>query len=174
MDATAVRLRRLRDRLGYSQEGIAHSVGMSQRSWDRWETATPEAFLSLARIAEKYQVSADYLLGLSDDPTPPGRAEAPPPHAEELVDLLRSLSPYNGDRLLAIAEALFDHQQRAAERAGERDEALRLLASHVGRPAAAMIDELVAEAVTTGRTAVLLSGLARLGLPKEGEDLPEE
>lgn|GEM_PF-1062642 len=64
----AMRLKQLRDSKGFSQEGMAKSVGMTQKSWDRWESHPPESFTHLRRIAERYKVSADYLLGIVDDP----------------------------------------------------------------------------------------------------------
>lgn len=62
------RLKKLRETLGYSQSGIAQSVGMSQQTWDRWERETPKALDHLATLAKRYNVSADYLLGLSNQP----------------------------------------------------------------------------------------------------------
>lgn len=64
----AIRLRELRDRLGHSQDGMAVAVGMEQTAWSRWEKNPPAQLEILARIASYYGVSADYLLGLVDDP----------------------------------------------------------------------------------------------------------
>jgi transcriptional regulator with XRE-family HTH domain len=64
----AERLKALRERLNYSQVDMAAFVGMTQASWDRWETHPPAALNHLRDIAVRYEVSTDYLLGLIDDP----------------------------------------------------------------------------------------------------------
>lgn len=64
----STRLKEMRDKLGYSQEGMAKAIGMTQTTYAGWEKAPPEAFERLARLAAHYHVSADYLLGIIDDP----------------------------------------------------------------------------------------------------------
>lgn len=101
----ATRLRALRDKFGYSQEGMAQAVGMEQTAWSRWEKTPPEAFVTLKRIAENYNTSADYLLGLTDDPSRREGA-APPPYVVEILELLPELSDARRYELWKIAEAL--------------------------------------------------------------------
>lgn len=67
------RFRELRESGNYSQEGIANSAGVSQATWSSWERQPPGQFEALARLARHYDVSTDYLLGLSNDPTPADR-----------------------------------------------------------------------------------------------------
>jgi len=101
----ATRLKALRDKHGLNQEGIALSVGMKQSTWSDWEKKPPESLEHLARLAERYRTSADYLLGLTDDPT---RREgpAPPPYVVEILELLPELSDARRYELWKIAEAL--------------------------------------------------------------------
>ena len=101
----ATRLRALRDKFGYSQEGMAQAVGMEQTAWSRWEKTPPEAFVTLKRIAENYNTSADYLLGLTDDPSRREGA-APPSYVVEILELLPELSDARRYELWKIAEAL--------------------------------------------------------------------
>lgn len=61
------RLADLRKEKGLNQKGIAKIGGMSQKSWGNWEVQEPKALQSLAAIARHFGVSADYLLGLTDD-----------------------------------------------------------------------------------------------------------
>lgn len=61
------RLQDLRNSNGYSQEGMAKIGKMTQRTWGNWETEPPSALESLALIARHFQISADYLLGLTED-----------------------------------------------------------------------------------------------------------
>ena len=67
------RFRELRERGNYSQEGIAAVAGVSQATWSAWERQLPSQFEAIANLARYYDVSADYLLGLSNDPTPADR-----------------------------------------------------------------------------------------------------
>lgn len=101
----AARLRQLRDRLGFSQEGIASSIGMKQRTWADWETKPPDAFEHLARLVQRYNTSADYLLGLTDDPSP-REGPAPAPYVTEIIRSLSELSDTRRYELWKITEAL--------------------------------------------------------------------
>jgi transcriptional regulator with XRE-family HTH domain len=73
MNMVSQRFRELRESGNYSQEGIANTAGVSQATWSSWERQPPNQFEALARLARHYDVSADYLLGLSNDPTPADR-----------------------------------------------------------------------------------------------------
>lgn len=65
------RLRELRKNLGYSQESLAEILETHQRQIWRWENGeTVPSGNDIARLSETLNVSSDYLLGLSDDPTP--------------------------------------------------------------------------------------------------------
>ena len=65
------RLRELRKQKGETQGDLAAVLGIRKTQVSEMEignsSTTPE---KLALICEHYQVSADYLLGLSDDPSP--------------------------------------------------------------------------------------------------------
>lgn len=65
------RLRRLREKAGYSQQELAKQVGIGSRQIWRYENneTTPDGD-TIALIARVLNVSADFLLGLTSDPTP--------------------------------------------------------------------------------------------------------
>ena len=65
------RLRELRKDKGFSQQQCADLLGVSKSAIGYWETGDtlPDA-KSMALMAETYNVSADYLLGLTDVKTP--------------------------------------------------------------------------------------------------------
>jgi integrase len=65
-----MRIKQLREQYGYSQEGIAGIVGMSQTTYSGWEKTFPEQLTRLAALVKHYDVSTDYLLELTNDPTP--------------------------------------------------------------------------------------------------------
>lgn len=70
------RLREVRSKSGDKQPAVADLIEVSIPQVSDMEngkkTTTIEKF---ALICEHYNVSADYLLGLTDDPTPHGRKE---------------------------------------------------------------------------------------------------
>ncbi len=69
MKVLAERLRLLRKEKKLSQEGFAKLMGLSTGGYQRYELdeRDPTAPL-IVEIAKYYNVSADYLLGLSDTP----------------------------------------------------------------------------------------------------------
>ena len=64
----------LRKKSGWSQEELAEKLNVTRQSVSKWEGAQSipdlEKILQLAQI---FGVSTDYLLGRTDDPTPPSR-----------------------------------------------------------------------------------------------------
>lgn len=63
------RLRDLREDHDKTQQDIADVLGTSQTMYARYERGANELPVRhLVKLAEYYQVSADYLLGRSDEP----------------------------------------------------------------------------------------------------------
>ena len=61
------RLRWLRNRYGYSQATIAEKLSLSRMAYTQYESGHREPGLdTLLRIAQVYNVSLDFLLGVSD------------------------------------------------------------------------------------------------------------
>ena len=61
----------LREERDQNQTETANGIGTTQRKVSYWETGQTEPSLEdLKRICQYYHVSADYLLGLTDDPHP--------------------------------------------------------------------------------------------------------
>lgn len=64
------RLQSFRVKRGYTQESLAEALGIEKKQISRWETGTViPGSEKLAEIARVLNVSTDYLLGLSDNPT---------------------------------------------------------------------------------------------------------
>lgn len=76
MDILAERLVKLRSDRKLSRREVAASTGMTERTYQRYENSErdPNAPVLLA-LANYYGVSADYLLGLTDERRPYPRAE---------------------------------------------------------------------------------------------------
>ena len=65
------RLRDCRKAGGYTQREVSIYCDLTEKSYQNYELGTHEPKISiLVRIAEFYKVSIDYLVGLTDDPTP--------------------------------------------------------------------------------------------------------
>lgn len=159
MSEIAGRLKEIRDRHGYSQKGMAVSVGMDQTVWSRWERTPPEALSLLRNIAVKFSVSADYLLGLSDDPSP-RRGEALPEALREVLELAVQWPDARQQELLAHAKVL-DAAQRAAN-LGEYDRLMAMFAAAEDGPVlVAMIDDLL-RAVDAGDAPAVRRLLGRI------------
>ncbi|MBR1645192.1 MAG: helix-turn-helix domain-containing protein [Selenomonadaceae bacterium] len=65
-------LKRFRQSLKLSQRQLSEKIGVPYQSYQTYEygTSTPSAKV-IVRIAQAFDVSTDYLLGLSDTPRPP-------------------------------------------------------------------------------------------------------
>ena len=74
-DILAKRLRECRKKSGLTQINIATYCDITEHAYQNYELGTREPRLSiLVRIAQFYEVSVDYLVGLTDDPKPYPRA----------------------------------------------------------------------------------------------------
>ena len=76
-DILAKRLRDCRRKNGYTQREVAIYCDITEKAYQNYEVARQESKLSIiTRIAAFYKVSLDYLVGLTDDPTPYNRNRA--------------------------------------------------------------------------------------------------
>ena len=66
----AVKLRRRRMALGYTQKTLANSIGYSEKAVSEWESGRvlPPAY-ALLRVADALQVSLDDLMDFQEDPS---------------------------------------------------------------------------------------------------------
>lgn len=63
------RMKLLRTEQHYSQQKVASLLGIALRSYQYYERGEREPTVSMiVALADLYGVSADYLLGMSDDP----------------------------------------------------------------------------------------------------------
>lgn len=70
-DILAKRLRECRKKTGLSQIKVAIYCDITENAYQNYELGIREPRVSiLLRIARFYEVSIDYLVGLTDDPTP--------------------------------------------------------------------------------------------------------
>jgi transcriptional regulator with XRE-family HTH domain len=84
------RLKDRRNELGMTQEQLADRVGIHKGRVSQYERNLIEPGAAiLSKIAEQLNVSADYLLGLSDQPTGKLSPTALSPREWEVIRLLR-------------------------------------------------------------------------------------
>ena len=90
-------LKRFRSAYNLKQKDIATRLGMKQPLYQRYESGeTVPAITFIIKLADAYNVSADYLLGRSDSPHPTNFDEREVKEAFKIRDLwkqLQSLSP---------------------------------------------------------------------------------
>lgn len=115
MNNLGLKIKELRIETELTQGELAKVLGITQDSISLWEKGkripdTPY----IAKLAEYFGVSADYLLGLSDDLGAPIPAPPPalPADEKELLDLYRQLNYEGKQRLLARAEVMIEDAQQ--------------------------------------------------------------
>jgi len=65
------RLKSLRNNISKTQEEMATYLGITRGAYSHFETERNEPdYETLKKLSEYFQVSTDYLLGRTDDPTP--------------------------------------------------------------------------------------------------------
>jgi len=131
------RLRAMRERAGLSLGQVGAYEGVTPQYLSQLENGVraPNVWPLLARLARRYGTSADYLLGLSDDPRPPvdaaedavGRQDdtrivvdslerladrAGDEFVDELIEFLRFAPEPDIDALTAFVRALKEIEQR--------------------------------------------------------------
>ena len=78
MDILAVRMKELRKAFSFSQEAAAKELNIAIPTYCRYEYGQREPnATTIAAMARLYHVSADYLLGISDDPAWRGPSDEP-------------------------------------------------------------------------------------------------
>ncbi|MGN1073801.1 MAG: helix-turn-helix domain-containing protein [Eubacteriales bacterium] len=74
MDNYYRRIRELREDHDKTQTQIAEYLGMKQPQYSRYESGLRDIPTDiLIRLAQYYETSTDYILGLTDNPAPPRR-----------------------------------------------------------------------------------------------------
>lgn len=68
---TIQRIRNIREDKDLTQEQVAKSIGLKREQYRRYETGENEMKVShIIKLCRYYKLSADYILGLTDEPQP--------------------------------------------------------------------------------------------------------
>lgn len=101
-----IKLKELRKKLGKSQQSIADSIGIGQRSYAYYETNEREAdYETLCNFADYFNVSIDYLLGHEV------KTETPiQPHKTVVQALFDELSPFEQGQIVERMKIMLEHR----------------------------------------------------------------
>lgn len=111
------KLRQLRKEAGLTQADVATKLNIKRETYTRYETGTinppSDMILSMAKI---FEVSTDYLLGSSDDPTPPNKKDSSEseesPEVKEMFEKIKKFSQKNLDRVIDYIDYLENSQKK--------------------------------------------------------------
>ena len=85
-------LKKLRESLGMTQKDFAESLGCNKTTYNNYEAGLRDTKSDFwEAVSDKYGVTVDFLLGLTDDPTPHGRKKNPEPNGFEVNEHERAL-----------------------------------------------------------------------------------
>ena len=111
----ADRLRELRAAKKLNQDEVAEACGISRIALARYETGTrtPRAVF-VARLAEYYGVTIDYLMG-ADTAEAPAQPTTPQQKPDPFLEIISKLSPENRALAEQMARKLLESQQNNSE-----------------------------------------------------------
>lgn len=122
------RLKAAREAVGLTQVEVAEAEGLSEQYISQLERGVnnPRGWPLLRRLAKRYNISADYLLGLTDDPAPKNSAELPS-LVRHTAELARELSTAKQDELLRITRVLLQSEREMLWRFSALQERFKFL-----------------------------------------------
>lgn len=98
------RVAELRERLEYSQEELAARVGTSQKQISKYEHGSEPGAEKLAQLVTALDTTADYLLGLTDNPERClGSKDDLSSDERELLELYRQKHPTKRHKVVEVA-----------------------------------------------------------------------
>jgi transcriptional regulator with XRE-family HTH domain len=131
MDTLGGRLRQLRQQAGLSQEALGRELGLAQQTIGHYEIGLREPPLDVINhLAQRFKVSVDYLLGRTDDPTPPSADLSEVLSTDEAITLafskvggpLARLSPEAIRSVKDYIQFVYERERKeATERGGVKD-----------------------------------------------------
>lgn len=122
------RLREQRKRVGLTLGQVAEYEDISKSYLSDLERGinNPPVWPLLARLAQRYRTTTDYLLGLTENPSP-RRDEPLLAPVRELLELALRMSPQRQRDLLLVGLALYEAEQQDVEQMREYDRMMHLI-----------------------------------------------
>ena len=122
MNTFGEKIRDLRKEKNLTQKEMAQALSVTISTLSHWECEYQEpSFKDLVSLADFFEVSTDYLLGLSENDTPAFKnSSAPtlPKDEKELLELYRQLPFESKQRLIARAEVMLEDTQEKKTKHG--------------------------------------------------------
>lgn len=108
-----IRLKELREEIGYSQTQVANAIKTNQRNIGRWENGENEPTSSfIVKLADFFNVSTDCLLGREDFENINGKIlPVMDKETQELLKIFEILNQRQRERLLAYAEGMLEFEK---------------------------------------------------------------
>lgn len=107
MSLTSERLRMLREKAGRSQGEVARLIGVSRPAYVSYETGRSKPSRKIRELANLFNVSTDFLLGLTDSPVIPLLKTDTPSEFSRAVEREHAKAGYFRDPSVAeFAEAV--------------------------------------------------------------------
>lgn len=78
---------------GKSPNGVCAELGYSTAIATKWKNGSIPRDTTLKKIASYFNVTVDYLLGKTDDPSPSNKESDSPERDPELIELENGLTP---------------------------------------------------------------------------------
>ncbi|MCA0458658.1 MAG: helix-turn-helix domain-containing protein [Chloroflexi bacterium] len=101
----AERLRQLRLKNNHTYASLSKALDINMRQIVRYEAGESDPSSDVVtRMADTFNVSADYLLGRTDDPTPPSHSADLTPHEQAILAAIRRDDPLAAIRLIVQTE----------------------------------------------------------------------
>lgn len=112
------RLRERREAAGLSAGQVEEYENIGRQYLSKLELGTnrPPTWGLLARLARRYRTTTDYLLGLTDDPSP-GEQRDPPVYGAAVWEMMRAMRPATAAGVVQAARALLAVQEDLAAEA---------------------------------------------------------
>ena len=109
------KIKQLRLEKGVKQAELAEYLNIAQNTLSYWESGKYDIDnKSLKKIAEYFETTSDYILGLSDDPRPESKKNSPPPPDIKWGDFGISFhgTPTEEDKEMIVDSINFAMEQR--------------------------------------------------------------
>lgn len=168
MEGIHERLRKSRERAGLTQGQVAEYESISKSYISKLENGAniPNVWPLLAQLARRYKTSADYILGLTNEPFLP-KSEAPPRY-QEFIRLLDELGEAERWQVLQMARLMsgrLDELLVSVLDAFLQEQQAEVIAEH--SPADMDYVLRISEAVTLGDIASMFRVLRARGFRQE-------
>lgn len=97
---------------GTDVSNVLRALGLSTSKGTAWRKGSIPNGEILLKLANYFQVSTDYLLGSTDDPSPAGQKEKPSAESQELLEKIAMLNPGNLEAAQKYIDFLIAGQQK--------------------------------------------------------------